>query len=74
MEEVPTNALITKDEITIQIRWYIRRNFLSLKDAAKHYGWSAAYLSGIQCGEKPPNKKLLSDMGYEKVDRYLKVN
>ena len=50
----------------------------SLRTYAKHLGISAAYLSNVMTGRRPPGPKILVPLGLEKIEpryelRYRKV-
>lgn len=45
------------------VRMYVRVNYRSSKDAARHFGISQGYLSGMMTGVRRPTQKVLDAMG-----------
>ena len=57
--------------VALAIRWYLRCNFMSLKEAAERFEVSSAYLSAIQNGEKSPPDWLLEKIGRRRQAVYV---
>lgn len=64
-----------KDFLEI-LKAYLDTHFPTTQDAADHYQISRQYLSNITRGQKPPNKQMLKEMGYNrfKVAKYQKID
>lgn len=65
------NAMITEEQVSEKVFWYLRANYKTLKDASIDIGCSSAYLSAVQTGAKQPSKKILDIIGVEKKTVYL---
>lgn len=50
------------------LRLHVRTAYGTQEEAAKKWGISAAYVSAVLRGHKPPNKTMLDEIGYEKVE------
>lgn len=63
-EENP--VIIEEDDFVEHVVAFMDARFESYPKAADHYNMSRQYMSNIVNGDKPPNKKILSDMGYRR--------
>jgi len=63
-------------DITVELRVHIARKYKTQAAAAKQWGCSSAFVSGVLRGNKVPNEKMLADAGFKKLPaaaRYVKV-
>lgn len=60
-------TLVSSDEFCILFLSHIRRVYKYQKIAADFYDVSEAYLSAVIRGVKPPNKNMLTDIGFDKI-------
>lgn len=52
-------------EVIVALREYVERKFRADKDAAYHFGCSAAHLSGMLHGRKRIPERICRMLGYE---------
>lgn len=51
--------------------WYVRKNYRTQAEAAKHYKVSISLISAVTKGRRRPNKSMLDDMGLVQIEGYI---
>jgi len=64
-----------KHEVDIceEVRMMIAKKYRTRSAAAKHWGFSTAYISAILNGEKNMPPWMASEAGYKKVEKWVKI-
>jgi hypothetical protein len=62
-----------KEQMCEKFKRYVRLNFDRQGDAAAHYDKWPSVISEIISGSRSPSKEMLTDLGYKKVTKYVKI-
>jgi hypothetical protein len=66
-DEIAMKKPETDVDIKMELRVHIARNYKTQTAAAKAWGCTPAYVSGVLKGKKNPNQRMLDDAGFERV-------
>jgi hypothetical protein len=58
---------VTEEEFLAELRAHVARKYVTRTAAAEAWGVSKAYASYVVTGAKPPNQKILDDVGYTRT-------
>ncbi len=63
---------IEEDDFLSELRAHVARKYITRTAAAEAWGVSVPYACAVVCGNKPPNKRILDDVGYSRtVDKIV---